>query len=261
MSYVLYSVITIIACTIGAISGIGGGIIIKPSFDAFTTLSVPVITFLSCCASFTLATFSMIRCDKKILRKNLKVNIFLAIGAVIGGIIGKGIFEILISTLKNDKMVGLIAAICIFIITLIIFINRIFFKDCKTYNFKNPAFIILIGCTLGIVSSFLGIGGGPLNIILVYLVFSASPKTSAIMSLFVIMFSQGATLISTAITGNIPTFNIMILLVIIVSAIVGAIIGKKIFTKMTEQTNAVFFKYVLLLIMAINIYNIIKFSL
>ena len=45
MTGVLYFIIIILANTIGAISGMGGGVLIKPVFDAIGAHSVPAITF------------------------------------------------------------------------------------------------------------------------------------------------------------------------------------------------------------------------
>ena len=45
----LIAAIAFFASTIGAICGIGGGVIIKPVMDAFGVMDVSVINFLSGC--------------------------------------------------------------------------------------------------------------------------------------------------------------------------------------------------------------------
>ncbi|MFR9254508.1 MAG: hypothetical protein ACLVJ6_02695 [Merdibacter sp.] len=47
--YALFFLISFGASIIGAICGIGGGIIIKPVMDAFGALDVSIINFLSGC--------------------------------------------------------------------------------------------------------------------------------------------------------------------------------------------------------------------
>ena len=41
----LFCLVALLACTIGKICGMGGGVIIKPVLDAFGILSVATITF------------------------------------------------------------------------------------------------------------------------------------------------------------------------------------------------------------------------
>ena len=43
--------------------------------------------------------------------------------------------------------------------------------------------------TLGILSSFLGIGGGPINLVVLFFFFSMDTKTAAQNSLYTILFS------------------------------------------------------------------------
>ena len=47
--YLLVLAISFFACTVGAICGIGGGIIIKPVLDATGVADVATINFLSGC--------------------------------------------------------------------------------------------------------------------------------------------------------------------------------------------------------------------
>ena len=47
--YILFWIVSFGASIAGAICGIGGGVIIKPTLDAFGVLSVSTISFLSGC--------------------------------------------------------------------------------------------------------------------------------------------------------------------------------------------------------------------
>ena len=58
MKVILYVVVILLANTIGAISGMGGGVIIKPALQIFNWDSVLTINFYSSVAVFTMAVSS-----------------------------------------------------------------------------------------------------------------------------------------------------------------------------------------------------------
>ena len=82
-----FFLICFIASIIGAICGIGGGIIIKPALDSFGILDVATISFLATCTVLAMTTYSVLR-NK--LNGSSHVNISetmpLIIGSIIGGI-------------------------------------------------------------------------------------------------------------------------------------------------------------------------------
>ena len=90
MVYLIFYLISFIACIGGAICGIGGGVIIKPVLDAFAVLDVATISFLSGCTVLAMTCYSVGRAMwKKESVINLRTSTPLAIGAIGGGIIGK----------------------------------------------------------------------------------------------------------------------------------------------------------------------------
>ncbi|MBQ2105458.1 MAG: sulfite exporter TauE/SafE family protein, partial [Lachnospiraceae bacterium] len=60
MVFVLVFAICFLASVIGAICGIGGGVIIKPALDAFGIMDVSTISFLSGCTVLSMTTYSVI---------------------------------------------------------------------------------------------------------------------------------------------------------------------------------------------------------
>ena len=56
------------------------------------------------------------------------------------------------------------------------------------YKVENASVCVLIGVFLGIMSSFLGIGGGPINFVVLFFFFSMSTKIAAENSLYIIFF-------------------------------------------------------------------------
>lgn len=60
----LIAAIAFFASTIGAICGIGGGVIIKPVMDAFGVMDVSVINFLSGCTVLSMTCYSVIKAKR-----------------------------------------------------------------------------------------------------------------------------------------------------------------------------------------------------
>lgn len=76
--------------------------------------------------------------------------------------------------------------------TLIYTINK---EKIKTYKVKNIFACIIIGLFLGCMSSFLGIDGGPINLVVFF--FTMSTKEAAQNSLYIILFSQDISTVKT----------------------------------------------------------------
>lgn len=71
-----------------------------------------------------------------------------------------------------------------------------------------------MGVLLGIISSFLGIGGGPINLVVLGYCFSMDSKTAAVISLYIILFSQLASLLAALISG-VPDYSPSIILFLV----------------------------------------------
>ena len=72
-----------------------------------------------------------------------------------------------------------------------------------------------------IVGSISGIGGGPINLMILSYLFSMGTKTAALNSLFVIFFSQVLSLVTTLVTRSVPQFDWTMLLLMMGFAVVG----------------------------------------
>lgn len=266
MMIFLYFLISIIASTIGAISGVGGGVIIKPVLDATGTLPVSTISFLSGCTVLSMSTVSLIRGRKSNTDTNenstpidLKRITLLAIGSAFGGILGNNIFNFVKNMFSSENIVGTAQSILLLIITILVFIYVSKKDTFKTYNVQNKFACLSIGLMLGVLSAFLGIGGGPINIAVLYLLFSMDTKTAVKNSLFIIFFSQLASLLTTLVTHTVPDFNPYILLVMIIGGISGGIIGGITSKKCSKKVSQTVFIALLFFIIIICIYNIIGY--
>ena len=97
---ILYFFITLAATTAGAIAGIGGGVLIKPTLDALGHYNIATIGVLSSIAVLVMAVVSTVRRFIGGLKVDKKI-ILLAIGAIVGGFAGKEIFYLLLSVTEG----------------------------------------------------------------------------------------------------------------------------------------------------------------
>ena len=251
--YLVFLIVCFGASIVGAICGIGGGVIIKPVLDSFGVLDVTAISFLSGCTVLSMTTYSVLK--NKISGEShvtMKTGFPLAIGAAVGGLIGKWLFSYVKSLSSDPNKVGAVQALCLLIVTLGTLIYTIYKAKIKTYEVDSAIVCVLIGIFLGIMSSFLGIG-------VLFFFFSMSTKLAAENSLYIIFFSQIASLISTIVTGSVPDFQIGVLVLMVAGGIAGGICGRAINKKIDEKTVDKLFIALMVLMIVINIYNIYKF--
>lgn len=246
----IFLILALLATTIGALSGMGGGIIIKPVMDAISGLDISAINFMSGCTVLSMAIVSVYRGKNDSIKMNYKVAGLLAIGASIGGVFGKIIFESMTGNL------ALIQSIILFSLNIAIYFYVKFKHMIKTYEVDHFLYCLLIGFILGNISSFLGIGGGPINIVVLKFFFSSSPKVTAKKSVFIILFSQCSSFLMTCYTGVPVGVNYLGLILMIVGGCTGAILGGKISKKLTEVQIDDLFTDVLVAIIILNAYNI-----
>lgn len=258
--YILFFAVSLLASIIGSICGIGGGVIIKPVLDVTGAVSVSLASFLSGC---TVLSMSIISVFKSFRNKDNAIDMhkgtLLAIGGAIGGLIGKNIFQLIYNVVPDENKVGAIQAVVLVIITLGTFIYTIQADQIKTHHVDNTAACTIIGLVLGIFSAFLGIGGGPINIVILSFFFSMGTKQAASNSLYIIMFSQLTSLFSTVINHNVPVFSVGVLVLMVSGGILGGMIGNKINKKIDSKTVDKLFIYLMVSIILINIYNVFKF--
>ncbi|WP_291650829.1 sulfite exporter TauE/SafE family protein [Clostridium sp.] len=263
ISNIIFLIVSLGASIVGAICGVGGGIIIKPVLDTIGMMSVSSISFLSGCTVLSMSIISVFKNMKNNSNKNmnLKISTLLGVGSAIGGILGSRVFQYLKILLNDDNKVGAVQALVLIIITIATLIYVKNLDKIKTMNVTNLYLCIFIGLVLGLISAFLGIGGGPINLVVLSYFFSMKTKTAAANSIYIIMFSQSTSFLSTLISKNIPDFNVKTLVVMILGGIAGGIIGNKINGNISTKKVDNIFTYLILIIISINLYNFLKFSI
>lgn len=233
----IYLIVSFAASVAGAVCGIGGGVIIKPVLDMFQMGSVDTINFLSGCTVLSMSCYSV---GKSFLAREGKVNAAigfpLAAGAAMGGIAGRQIFSVIKSAAANPNHVGLIQSVCLALVTagtLLYMINR---GKIHTHHVKNMFLCVIVGFGLGMISSFLGIGGGPINLVVLWYFFDMDSKTASVNSLYIILFSQAASLLTTLATHTVPDFHLQSLLFMTVGGISGGITGRIFYRTMNNRS-------------------------
>ena len=223
MVLILYGFVVFLATLLGSFVGLGGGVIIKPVLDVINAHSLTEISFFSSCAVFAMSITSTTRHIIKKTPIKPSIVLLVALGSVGGGLLGNYLFNYALSVSSTPNTVrGIQSAIlAVFLVCVIIFVSGNF----KTFNVKNPIAILLSGLLLGTAAAFLGIGGGPINIISTY--------------------------IKTGFSG----FDMKVLLVIIPVAVIGGFIGSILNRKCNEKAIKVTFTIAVSSVAALSLYN------
>lgn len=261
MEYLVIIAVCFFASVVGSICGIGGGVIIKPVLDATGVMPVTTISFLSGCTVLSMSLISFyknIKNGKQRRKGDFDVRFagLLAFGAVLGGVSGKWAYQRVLACLPDRSRVGAIQAFILLLVTLFAFFYTVFKSRIHSRTIQVRPVILLTGILLGLLSAFLGIGGGPINLIALYYLFSMETKQAARYSLFIILFSQLASLLSSLLTRSVPDFPIWILLLMVFCGAMGGAVGSTINAKIPGRTVDKLFRAVLLLIAGICVYNI-----
>ena len=131
----------------------------------------------------------------------------------------------------------------------------------KSLNSKSKVVAVIAGLFLGVISSFLGIGGGPMNVAIIIFLFGYGMKTASICSLAIIIFSQATKIITMTVEGGVGIFNVEILIFVMVASVLGAFIGRFITKKISEKGAKVCFLCAQIIIVGLCIYNLVKYAL
>ena len=225
MQYVLYFLIAIGATTVGSLTGMGGGVIIKPLMDVLHGFDVQTIGVLS---SLTVFSMSVVSIGKQMLARTkipFGTAIPLALGSVMGGLAGEKLLQVIVDALRANSAVTVVQNVVLSLLILAVFLYMKNKSRIPSQELRGVVVSLLVGVFLGICSSFLGIGGGPINV---------------------------------ALTTGFGVFDLSIAPVMIVGAIAGGFIGASLNKKCSEAAVEKAFNAVQLLVLAISIFNIVR---
>ena len=254
MIILIYTVIIILATTLGAISGLGGGVIIKPLFDAVGFHNMSTIGFYSSVAVFTMSIVSIIKQLRKGFSFEIKTVFWISFGSLVGGIIGENVFNEVTRAYENST-VKIIQAVCLGITLIGILIYTLNKNKMKSYCLKNILYIFASGFFLGSISVFLGIGGGPLNIAVLMLLFSYEMKEATVYSIATIFFAQISKLGSVLVGGKLMNYDLSLLPFICCAAVIGGFMGTLINQKLNSSKIEKIYLGIIIGLIFVSIYN------
>lgn len=257
----VYLIVALGASVVGAICGIGGGVIIKPVLDLLHLETVSTISFLSSCTVLTMSCYSvgrsMLAGERRVA---LRTGTPLALGAAFGGLLGNRMFSLIRDMSPDPNAVGSVQAICLAAVTLGTLLYTVNKRRIHTHSVDGPAACAAIGLALGCMSSFLGIGGGPINLVVLYFFFGMDTKTAAANSLYIILFSQIASVLFTVVSGAVPPFRWGVLALMAAGGIGGGIIGRALNRKMDERAVDRLFICLMAVIIGISVMNAWRYA-
>jgi uncharacterized membrane protein YfcA len=185
-------------------------------------------------------------------------TLLLVFGSVIGGILGQDMVDLLLSIVHNSRPVTIIQNIILAVLTIFTYLYMKYKDKIRQYKMKSIIGYIGIGISLGILSSFLGIGGGPINVTLLILLLSVDIKSATVTSILIILFSQVSKLSAIAFTTGFKAYDLSMLIVMVPGAIIGGMTGSKLNKTLSDEKVEKCFNLIQLGVLFMTIYNIIK---
>lgn len=252
-----YFFLTFIACMVGAVSGLGGGIIIKPVMDAVGTYSIGTINALSSITILTMTSVSLYKARKNSGGVSLRMVFTVSLGGIAGGVLGNALFSSFVSGLSNNMATTIQAGMLIFLLGSVIAeeLNR---DKLPHYQWDSTPFLFAMGVLTGTIGAFLGIGGGLINKPLLVLVVGLSSKSAAYGSLSIIFFSQLSHVVAMGVENGFADVEVTILPYMMIGAVVGGFVGAKIATTIDNEKFDKFFLGTLTLILLLNGVNLVR---
>ncbi|MDE6614531.1 MAG: sulfite exporter TauE/SafE family protein [Clostridia bacterium] len=257
MIAILYFFIALICTFAGAITGMGGGVVIKPVLDLLGNYDSASIGALSSLTVLAMSVTTFARQVGKKRQTSVLKLIVLGISSAGGGVLGQYLFDLMTKGFSGAYIKVIQNSILLFLI-IFIFIYMLIRKKVKTLHLNNIFFYILVGVILGVLSSFLGIGGGPLNVAILILLFSMELKEATFASIVTIMFAQIAKAITILVSGGFGSYDLSMLPYMAIAGVLGGLIGSFVAKKLSDKFTAVGFNIMQLAVMAICIVNIVK---
>lgn len=251
---IVYLIIALFATIIGSLVGLGGGVIMKPMLQALSPLDALSINLLSSITVFFMAMSTLYKRTKADSSLYQPQYSLLIVGSIIGGILGNQLFSIFLKKFTNDNVVSFAQTLILIILLLLVIFKHLYIEQLPKYNSKLA--MVIIGICLSIISTFLGIGGGPINVPIFIGLLGVSILDATYLSILVIFFSQLSNIIVYAINGTFGSAELFPLLVMIPAAIIGGIIGGRLSKTLEEDTIGNLFNITIFGLIILNVYNL-----
>ncbi len=250
LAIILVMLIAFFGAFIGGMTGLGGGMLIKPILGnalamATSALSLYASKFISTSVVFSMSAKSALIYKKEGFEYNMKLFIYMGIGLAVG--------ILSVDFLPFDVSGGMEVFLqgCLYVL---VFLSVLLRDKYPKLNFTdNAAMTILVGFIIGFLSSFFGIGGGAIKVPFFLIFFSMNMKQAAVYSFLVSLVTEPLKLIQYGThIYNIPDASGALPIIVILgvlcipSAIIGATLGVGIQRKSSEKFVANAFNAVII---------------
>lgn len=187
-----------------------------------------------------------------------KIDTPLAVGAAAGGLAGRQMFSAVASFFGDANIAGAVQAGTLMLVTVGTLLYTLNKEKIATRNVTGAIPCVAIGLVLGISSSFLGIGGGPINLVVLFYFFTMSTKRAAQSSLYIILFSQAASTIA-AVAGGVSNLDVALLAGMAVCGILGGIAGRAVNKHIDDAAVDKLFCCLMVAIILISGFNVVRY--
>ncbi|MDO5696116.1 MAG: sulfite exporter TauE/SafE family protein [Eubacteriales bacterium] len=256
MQKIIYFLIALFATGLGSMTGAAGGVIMKPLIDLISEYDTVTIGLLT---GITLVAMGLVNLGGHIRNKrriDLRFLLFLTPGAVAGGIAGGAVLNTL-SGMIRDTSLKAVQNVVILILMGISFLYIHYKERFPGPAIRQGAFILFIGLLLGMVSAFLGIGGGPINVSVILFFFAIRPRDAAMYSIIVIEFAQIAKLAAFASETGFGGFDLRMLPAMILGGVLGGFAGAQLNRRVSERRILIIFNAIQVFVILACVLNIL----
>lgn len=263
MEWILLIAIGLLAGSIGALIGLGGGIIIVPSllyFSSYTSLLNGITPQIAVGTSLVIMIFTGLSSTLAYLKHrtvDYKSGLIFFIGSGPGGVVGAWVNQAL-----NLKSFNIYFGVFMILVSIILMVKgklkpvsiksknevKRTFTDSegRTWEYGyGPILGIAISFIVGFCSGVFGIGGGSLMVPAMILLFLFPPHVAVATSMFMIFLSAIVSSVAHISLGNV---NWIYALALIPGAWIGAKIGSFINTRITSNTVVHILRFILIIV-------------
>lgn len=258
MIQVVLILIAFLATIIGAVTGIGGGIVIKVFYDVIGLHSVLEIGFYTTIVVFTMCIISVYKQYRGGFKYDLNVLLSISLGSMLGGYLGNWLLNLFASDIpKTQLQMGQSIILLITLLFLLYYTHR---KSGNSIALKRSRKnMFLLGLFLGAISIFLGIGGGPLNVSLLVIFFGYTMKQASVYSIATVFFSQITKIITILTSRQYAEFDLSLVPWLILVGVVGGFYGTRMNQRISNAAIGKIYNVFMLGMCALTIFNIVRF--
>lgn len=240
-----FGLIAFLSTVIGAIVGIGGGLIIRPMLG-FMEVAKGLASFSSAACVFCMGIVSLITTVRGGARIQLRETVLLAAGSICGAFAGGASIGLVSGEVIK---IGYIAAMAL---VLACMAAR---KYLPRVKLKNPLLQFLTGIVTGGLSGFFGIGGGPFQMTALLLLFDLEPKEAAVQSIFITLLTTASSLIQYAISGY---WDFSLAVYMVPLAVLGGFIGGLLNRRFPNKYVSALFNATVVFIILMQLYSVLS---